>query len=296
MRAVFACLLLLLGAPSARAQTLEYYILEMGWLPGQCLVDPDLAACDGLSLRDLKGRNLTLIGLKPQARPGSTPLQDCDPLARAFTPPPIGPGEKATHCSLPPLRLGAELAQALADIMPGVATCADRAYWSRHGACSMLSPQRYFDRAVARARDMQRTLLNAAIAGSVGQHIAREALADAFRQQFGPDSEVSLQLVCARSKQYKQPVLTGIRVSLNQLGTMKALAPASLWSPAGSAAQPAHRCPEGFLVAAPGGAEPPLPAEPAGPGEIIVPPFEPAPVAPPVLEAPGLEPPALPKP
>lgn len=296
MRAVLACLLLFLGVPSARAQTLEYYILEMGWLPGQCLVDPDLADCQGLTLRDLKGRNLTLIGLKPQARPDSTPLQNCDPLARAFASPAIGPGEKATHCSLPPLRLGAELAQSLAAIMPGTADCAERAYWSRYGSCSMLSPQRYFDRAVARATDMQRSLLNAAIAGSIGQRVAREALADAFRMQFGPESEASLQLICARSKLSNQPVLTGLRVSLNQLGTMKALAPASLWSPAGTAVQPAHRCPARFLVAAPGEVEPPLPADPAAPGELVVPPVDPPLLEAPWLEPPPLEPPALPKP
>lgn len=277
MRGLLAALFLLFSTAAAQAQALEYFSLQMGWLPGQCLVTPDLADCEGLTLQNPKGRMLTLIGLKPESRPGSAALRDCDPMARAFTAPTISPDDKVTACSLPAVKLGDELLAELDEMMPGLAQCAERSYWSKYGACALLSPQRYFERAVARAQDLQRSLLNFAIAGAIGQRIPRAALVEAFEQQFGPETGRSLQLVCARSKIGHQPVLTDLRVAINQLGSMRRLNPSGLWYPVGSAFK--EYCPAEFLIAEPGVAEPPL--------------SEKAPIA---DEAPFPEPPPFPQP
>lgn len=257
LRGLAALLFLLLSAYPALAQSLEYFSLQMGWLPGQCLVDPEMPACDGLTLQNPQGRNLTLIGLKPEARPGSSRLQNCDPMARAFTTPLISPEDKITTCSLPEVKLTDDLRAELAALMPDIAACPERAFWSKYGSCALLSQQRYFERAVGRARDLQHSLLNLTIAGSVGQRISRQVLVDAFEQQFGPETARSLQLVCAKSKLHKQQVLTEVRVAINQLGSMRPLNDAALWYVKGSAFK--DRCPAEFLVAEPGAEEPPLP-------------------------------------
>jgi ribonuclease I len=277
LRGLLAALFLLISIGSAHAQTLEYFSLQMAWLPGQCLVTPDLPDCDGLSIQNPKGRTLTLIGLKPESRPGSASLRDCDPMARAFTTPTISPDDKVTACSLPAVKLDDALSAELGALMPGLAQCAERSYWSKYGSCSLLSPQRYFERAVARAKDLQRSLLNFTIADAMGQRIARAALVEAFEQQFGPDTARSLQLVCARSKVGHQSVLVEARIAINQLGSMRQLNPSGLWYPAGSAFK--EHCPREFLIAEPGVAEPPRP--------------EKAPIA---DEAPFPEPPAFPQP
>lgn len=244
----------------AQAQTLDYFMLEMRWLPGQCLADPSMLACADLSLQNAQARNLTLIGLKPEPRPGVMAMRDCDPIAKAFTAPAISPGDKATACSLPALKLDDTLQAELADLMPDIAACPERAYWAKYGSCAMLSPTRYFERAVARARDIQNSLLNVAIAGVMGKRITRETLAEAFEMQFGPETARSLQVVCTRSKIHRQQVLTGVRIAINQIGSMRNLNGDGLWHAPGVAF--ATRCPGEFLVAEPGAEEPPLPEKP----------------------------------
>jgi ribonuclease I len=272
LRGVFTLLLLLFaltltGISAAHAQSMEYFSLEMSWLPGRCLVEPDLPACEGLSLTKPEGRSLSLIGLKPRARPGSTELRDCDPIARAFTTPVVDPSEKATACSLPAVRLSETLAASLGSLMPDIAACPERAFWAKYGACALLSQEHYFRRAVDRAEDLRRSLLNVAIAGAVGQRISRQVLVDAFEQQFGPESGRSLQIVCAKSKQHRQHVLTEVHVAINQLGSMKPLAAKSLWAPGGFVFK--DKCPAEFLVAEPGAEEPALPEKPVIPDPFL---------------------------
>lgn len=274
LRGVPTLLLLLFGlfstgVPAAQAQSMEYFTLEMSWLPGRCLVSPDLPACEGLSLTRPEGRSLSLIGLKPQARPGSTQLRDCDPIARAFTTPAVDPSDKATSCSLPAVRLSEKLKERLAAVMPDIAACPERVFWAKYGACSMLSQEHYFTRAVDRAEDLQRSLLNVAIAGAIGQRVSRQMLVVAFEQQFGPESGRSLQIVCARSKKHRQSVLTEIHVAINQLGSMKTLTANSLWAPGGYVFK--DKCPAKFLVAEPGAEEPAVPEPPVIPDPFMPP-------------------------
>ena len=94
-------------------------------------------------------------------------------------------------------------------------------------------------------------------------------LIDAFEQQYGPESGRSLQLVCGKSKRHRQHVLIEIHVAINQLGSMKTLTAKSLWAPAGFVFK--AKCPDEFLVAAPGAEEPPLPETPVIPDPFMPP-------------------------
>jgi ribonuclease I len=279
----------------AAAQAMDHYTLIMAFLPGQCLEKPELPLCEGLTLKDPAARNLTLVGLKPEARSNSVPLRDCDPSAGAFSTP-LMAGEVETlatkSCALPPAKLSDGLRRELAEIMPGVAICAERRFWSSYGSCSMLSQERYFRRAVDRARDIQRTLLNVTIASSIGARVKRDTLVEAFTQQFGDEAAASLQLVCGRSKKRSQAILTEVRIKLGQLGTMRQLAKDGLWQESGTSLR--QRCPEEFLVPEAGQPVPDPVAKPAPPGTVDVPqmPEVPQPQTP-QISAPVLEPPAI---
>jgi len=266
-------LLMLAGLPQAApAQTMDHYSLLMAFLPGQCLVKPELPLCAGLNLKDPAARNLTLIGLRPDPRSGSVPLRDCDPMAGAFSTPLMDgdvetPGSES--CAMPPVKLSDDLAKALKEVMPSVAQCAERRFWSRYGACSMLSEEMYFERAVGRAKDLQKTLLNVTIASSIGSRVKRDALVAAFTQQFGEENAAALQLVCGRSKKKLQSVLTEVRIKLNQLGTMRSLTKESLWQESGAAQR--HRCPEEILIPEAGQPVPDALAKPKPPGTVDIP-------------------------
>lgn len=266
-------LILAAGAPRlALAQTLDHYTLLMAWLPGQCLVNPDLPLCPALTLKDEAGRNLTLIGLRPDPRANSVPMRDCDPMTEAFSTP-LLTGEVETpatrDCHLPEMRLSEELAKALAGVMPTTAQCAERRFWASYGSCSLLSQERYFRRAVDRAVEMRHTLLNFAIAGAIGNRVKRDSLLESFTQQFGEESADSLLLICGRSKEHRLPVLTEIRVSLRQQGTMRPLSAEGMWQESGSALL--QQCPEEFLVAEAGQPAPDPVARPLPPGTVTIP-------------------------
>lgn len=267
----------------ALAQALDHYTLIMGWLPGQCLVDPKLPPCAALTLKDVAGHNLTLIGLRPDPRTNSVPMRDCDPMAEAFSTPLFADEpEAAEACRLPAVTLSDGLAKSLSEIMPTTAQCAERRFWAKYGSCSMLSQERYFQRAVDRARELQRSLLNFAIAGAIGSRVKHDALVAAFAQQFGDDSVPSLQIVCGKSKHRNVPVLTEIRLGLRQQGTMRPLSSDGLWHETGAAFR--QRCPTEFLIAEPGQPVPKPAAKPQAPGAVPIPemPQVPAPQIPPI--------------
>jgi ribonuclease I len=301
---LFIWLLIAASPHVASAQAMDHYTLIMGFLPGKCLEKPDLPICQGLTLKDPAARNLTLIGLRPDARAGSVPLTDCDPMAGAFSVP-IFEGEvddAATRaCKLPAVKLSPELSKALAEVMPTTTQCAEREYWSRYGACSMLSEEKYFERAVSRAKDMQKTLLNVTIGGAIGQRIKRDALIASFAQQFGADAAQSaLQLVCARAKKRSVPVLIEVRVKMRQLGTMRALNQEGLWQEPGNAMR--QRCPDEFWIPEAGQPVPDPIAKPEVPGTIpaVKMPAVPQPqvpeVAAPTIEVPQITAPKKPDP
>lgn len=246
-------LLLTLLPRSLAAQSLDHYTLVMGWLPGRCLVDPGFSPCKDLSIRDPFGRDLNLIGLRPDPRPGAVALQSCDPMARAFSEP-VFPGEEGEPgnraCRLPQLNLSEELDAELAAVSPMHGQCAERQFWVRHGSCSLLSQERYFQRAVSRARDVQQGTLNLAIGAAMGGEVDEAQLAAAFEQQFGTDSARSMALVCGRTKTGNRPVLTEVHIALTQIGTMRPLETGGLWHD--SKMRVRKRCPGRFLVAAPG--------------------------------------------
>jgi ribonuclease I len=303
---IVGALLCILGAvapQAAQAQTLDHYTLIMAWLPGQCLVDPLLPLCEKLTIKDPAGRNLTLIGLRPDPRPGSVPLRDCDPMTQAFSTP-LFAGEAdsigAEACRLPVVKLSDALSKSLAALMPTTAQCDERRFWASYGSCSMLSQERYFQRAVDRGQDMQQSVLNVTIAGAIGTRIKRDALVEAFTQQFGEDSAASLQLVCGRAKERPASVLTEIRISLTQQGTMRSLDRTGLWQQNGSL--PRHRCPDDILIPEAGQPIPDAIAAPAAPGTVNVPqmPTVPAPAAPtiaaPTITVPTITAPTIAKP
>jgi hypothetical protein len=184
--------------------------------------------------------------------------------------------------------------------MPTTAQCDERRFWASYGSCSLLSQERYFQRAVDRAQDLQRSTLNVTIASAIGTRIKRDALVEAFTRQFGEDSAASLQLVCGRAKERLVSVLTEIRVSLTQQGTMRSLDGSGLWQENNSL--PRHRCPDNILIPEAGQPIPDPIAVPAAPGTVNIPPMPaiPAPdvptIAAPTVTVPTITAPTVAKP
>jgi len=109
----------------------------------------------------------------------------------------------------------------LAQLMPGSRSCLDRHEWTKHGTCSGLGGDAYFDAAARLVRDMQSTRLAKRLRASIGRQVARRALLAAFEQDFGSGAAFALELVCGRGG--GRAYLTEIRLALRPEATDKPL-------------------------------------------------------------------------
>ncbi|WP_425089896.1 ribonuclease T2 family protein [Stappia sp.] len=122
LAAVCLLLLALVSAPAARAErpgAFDYYVLSLSWSPSYCASRGRNA--DPLQCRAAKPYRFIVHGLWPQYERGYPDF--CEAL---------GPRDPAY-----------ETVRDMLDIMPSRGLV--RHQWRKHGSCSGLSPDRYFD-------------------------------------------------------------------------------------------------------------------------------------------------------
>ena len=112
----------------ARSGTFDFYVLALSWSPSFC-EDPQTASQNRQQCGTGKSFNFIVHGLWPQFKGGDWP---------AFCP------------SEEPQRVPDQLARQMLDIMPGFSLIGNQ--WRKHGVCSGLDQQSYFDLA-RKARD-----------------------------------------------------------------------------------------------------------------------------------------------
>jgi ribonuclease T2 len=98
----------------------DYYVLTMSWSPSYC-ADPDMAARDSAQCGATRRFAFVVHGLWPQYERGWP--ERCD--------------------SAQPRDVSAPVKNAMLDIMPSARLIEHQ--WDKHGVCSGLSPQAYFD-------------------------------------------------------------------------------------------------------------------------------------------------------
>ena len=118
----------------------------------------------------------------------------------------------------------------LAAVMPGVASGLERHEWWKHGTCSGLPANDYFESAVLLTRQVQRSTLAQLIQRSAGKSVERKALLAAFAQEFGTDAGRALTLDCGKTEHGMALLELRIRLKRDQLA--EGLNPESLAIPA----------------------------------------------------------------
>jgi len=83
--------------------------------------------------------------------------------------------------------------------MPGSMSCLDRHEWIKHGTCTGLGGDAYFDASVRLVREMQATQLSEILRANIGQEVARRDVLAAFERDFGAGAADALELICRRN-------------------------------------------------------------------------------------------------
>lgn len=193
-----------LSAHSAPAR-FDYYLLALSMAPAFCEDDPvhkrGFAQCRLLSAARFQTMPLTLHGLWPNRFDRRHPADCVGETGGAF-------------CRLPEVRLPAGTRARLTRIMPGVADCLDRHQWVKHGSCSGLREDVYFEAAAALTERVNR-----ALGAELVRHMGREVRLDTLRaalDRHDPALAEAVTFDCAiprtRDRAKRRPMLREVRV------------------------------------------------------------------------------------
>ncbi|MBY5979993.1 ribonuclease T2 family protein [Ferrimonas balearica] len=159
-------------APAKTQQAdFDFYTLAMSWHTG---------FCNGRNRPDCRGAkpDLVLHGLWPSNSRGAHPAF-CDG------------SQKQRFCGYGPLALAQDTRDGLDRVMPGSKVCLDRYQWHKHGSCSGLAQQPYFEQAVAYSQWLRTSAPANQLRANAGGSVSRAAVLGWF-DEWGFGGAVSL--------------------------------------------------------------------------------------------------------
>ncbi len=131
------------------------------------------------------------------------------------------PGSYPSNCAAQPLRLSSALRERLAEVMPGSLEGLDEHEWRKHGSCTGLDPETYFNESIRLAERVNKSLvstLRSAAGGSTSGAALRASLAST-----DPELADSMVFVCKNLRsvapQYRRrPYLVSVRLCVDNDG------------------------------------------------------------------------------
>lgn len=94
---------------------------------------------------------------------------------------------------MPEVRLSPDLRRRLEAIMPGVRSRLERHEFFKHGTCSGLAQEDYFDLAVGLTEKLNRTTLPGFLQKRVGTNVTKRQLCDAVEAALGPQARAAVE-------------------------------------------------------------------------------------------------------
>jgi len=184
-----ACALLCACEPAAE---IDHYVLALSWQPAFCERNADKPECRELDGGDFAATHLVLHGLWPNAADGEHPYYCGVSFSDRRT------DDAGDWCALPQTGADQDTQFDLKRLMPGAKSCLDRHEWIKHGTCSGLDGDAYFDASVRLVQEIQTTQLSELLRGNIGEQVFIRDLIQAFEQDFGADAAAALRITCRR--------------------------------------------------------------------------------------------------
>lgn len=200
----------------------DHYILALSWQPAFCASNAGRQECQDLDGGDFAATNLTLHGLWPNG-----PVGGENPFYCGVADGDRGNDEGGDWCTLPATGANQSTQSGLAEVMPGSASCLDRHEWVKHGSCTGLGVDAYFDASVRLVREVEATRLSKVLRSGIGKLVSRRGLLSAFEADFGPGAATALELMCRTDG--GSAYLTEVRLALRPDALDKPLSTGTLF-------------------------------------------------------------------
>lgn len=201
------------------AAAFDYYVLALSWEPAFCEMRSEKPECTSQTATRFDATNFVLHGLWPNRDddPHHT-FGYCDVSQNQ-----IQLDEAGDWCDLSALQLSPDVTRRLAETMPGQQSCLQNHEWYKHGTCSGLTADAYYDVSTQLVQSFSQTNFNHYIAANVGQTVDRSTVLEQFSTEFGTGTQDHLTLRCTEVDGVS--VLTEIQITLK-----KDLGPLNDWS------------------------------------------------------------------
>jgi len=188
----------------------DYYVLALSWEPAFCETHSDKLECASQTATRFDATNFVLHGLWPNRSndPNHT-FSYCGASQNQIRLDKVG-----DWCDLPALQLSTDVMQRLDETMPGKQSCLQNHEWYKHGTCSGLSAEAYYNVSTWLVQSFAQTNFNRYIAANVGQTVDRSAVLEQFAVEFGAGAQDYLSVRC--NEVGGVDVLTEIRITLKK--------------------------------------------------------------------------------
>jgi ribonuclease T2 len=162
------------------------YLLALSWQPSFCEIKPQKAECKTQTDDRFDAKHFVLHGLWLQ----SDRSEYCRVAPRI---------QRITRWSdLPPIELSDKTTKELAIKMPGFRSGLHLHEWYKHGSCFNLTPEVYFQRAIALLDQVNNSAVQALFANNIGKQVKSSQIRQAFDQAFGTGAGDRVQVQCDR--------------------------------------------------------------------------------------------------
>jgi ribonuclease T2 len=185
----------------------DHYVLALSWLPAFCERHGRKPECRKQTAQDYSAKHFSLHGLWPsrEVRQG---YGYCDMEYDTYD-----QYKNMAWCDMPKLDLSAETRNQLNQTMPAsVQGCLQRHEWYKHGTCSTMSAEQYYQRSNDLLKMVNQTQLVKLVAQNMGKFVQRKVLLNAFSDEFGKNSQHYLTFHCKKVNNVS--LLTEIRLYL----------------------------------------------------------------------------------
>jgi ribonuclease T2 len=188
---VIAVLFLPMLAAAALAQDAgggrTRFILAASWEPAFCATNQKKAECRGQKSGDFDATNFSLHGLWPMRQEYcgvSDDQRDAD--------------RRSDWNDLPAVSLTAQTRSDLDKVMPGKQSGLERHEWTRHGTCTGMSADDYFNAAIGLIDELNASGVRDLFAQSIGKTLTAEDIKAAFDKSFGDAASDRVKMSCRR--------------------------------------------------------------------------------------------------
>jgi ribonuclease T2 len=177
----------------------DAYVLALSWQPAFCELKSDKPECRVADPAAYAARNFSLHGLWPNKSGCGTGYGFCGEVKQP----------RRDFCDYPPVTLEPAAKAALAEVMPGSASCLERHEWHKHGTCqTSWSSDAYFALAADLTRQFNASGIAEFAAVRTGRTVRTEDFLARLDAVLGTGSRERIWLNC------KHGMLVEVRVNL----------------------------------------------------------------------------------